>query len=499
MKKLVTSILLGAMVFAAVNVQARNVSEQEARQAAAYYLNYNTELSVKAADLVLVHQIDNMQLGVAESYLYNVGNQGWIIMSGSTAIEPVVAYSEEGLLPENYSELPSNMRWWVDNYSDMIGEVQVADIDQKFDDMQDWTDLINQTLDENAPKGSSIILVRTSWDQGSNDYPTYNLYCPQVNGAYCYTGCVATAMAQIIRYWECPKQGVGRRSYNWRNNGQLSMRFDTVFFDYDLMPSRLTDAYGNVVSGVTQAEIEEVAKLSYACGISVSMDYDPEGSGALSQKVVSAMGAYFRYTYGEQIYRNGTNDTSFIGRMRRDMIRKYPVYMSGGSSTGTDAHAAGHAWIASGYKIDTVNTNNEKMYYMNWGWAGSGNGWYNLVNNNMAISGMGYNFNTGQAIIAGVHPLSPDSTSVDFLDIPAFEDCTELYKPYPNPANLTVSLPYSINSASEMVIYGIDGNVVATRRLQAGEGSVVMNVSDMPAGIYIYRVGGKSGKFVVGR
>ena len=497
MKKLVTSILFCAMVFAAMNVQARNVSEQEARQAAAYYLNNNTDLSVKAADLVLVHQIDNLQLGVAETYFFNVGNQGWIIMAGSTAIEPVVAYSEEGTLPELYTDLPENMRWWVNGYSEMIGEVQEADAEQKFEDMEDWSDLLDERLDASAPKGTSILLVRTSWDQGSPNNPTYNLYCPQVNGQYCYVGCVATAMAQIMRYWQCPKQGMGRKSYQWTNSVTLAMKFDTVFFDYSLMPSSLTNAYGQIQPNVTQAEINEVAKLSYACGVSVAMDYGVDGSGSHSYKVVSAMGSYFRYTYGTQRERNGTNDTSFIGRLRRDLIRKCPVYMSGASTTGSDAHAAGHAWVVAGYKIDTVNTNNEKQYYMNWGWAGSGNGWYNLVNNNMNISSMGYNFNSGQAIIVGVHPQSADSTVIDFLDIPAFEDCTELYKPYPNPANLTVSLPYSINSASEMVIYGIDGNVVETRHLQAGNGNVVLNVSEMPAGIYIYRIGGKSGKFVV--
>ena len=65
------------MIFSAVGVQARNVSEQEARAAAAYYFSRNCDRSVKAADLTLVNQIDNMELGVAECYMYNVSNDGW--------------------------------------------------------------------------------------------------------------------------------------------------------------------------------------------------------------------------------------------------------------------------------------------------------------------------------------------------------------------------------------------------------------------------------------
>lgn len=498
MKKLVSSLLLGAMVLAFANVQARNVSEQEARQAAAHFYTISAGRYVTAADLSLVHQIDNMKLGVAECYMYNVDGEGWIIMAGSTAIDPVVAYSEEDHLPDTYSTLPTTVRWWIDGYAEMIGEVQVDDAARNLGDMEEWGELLRKDAEYTPKSRVSRVLVMTKWDQGLPNRPSYNMLCPQEDGLYCYTGCVATAMAQIIKYWGSPVQPTGSKRYVWayHDNQQITMRFDTIRFDYSLMPNSITNSYGYV--NVSEEEAYQVALLSYACGVSVKMDYDAyEGSGTQSTYVPDAMRYNFRYVKSSIISRNGTNDTAFIGRIRRNLLNACPIYMSGYSSTGNDAHAAGHAWVCCGYQIDDENPNNEKYYYMNWGWGGSGNGFFNLVSNNMNISSMGYNFTEGHRAIVGLYPASADSTQVNFLGIPEVEDNTELDAAYPNPATLTVTLPYEITSSAEMVIYTVDGKTVATRSLKPGKDSVKLNVSNMPAGIYIYRIGGKSGKFMV--
>ncbi len=182
--------------------------------------------------------------------------------------------------------------------------------------------------------------------------------------------------------------------------------------------------------------------------------------------------------------------------MRNDLLLRRPVYMSGASSTGGGADAAGHAWVCCGYRTD-----NNKMYYMNWGWNGGGDAFFNVYDNtstSMYISGYGYTFNLGQAIITGIIPPDPDSSAVDFMTpIRLVEDNTVLAPAYPNPAVFSVTLPYSVSSVAEMQIMSVDGKLVATRRLQPGSGQVTLDVSGMPAGIYIYRVGGQSGKFIV--
>lgn len=497
MKKLAISFLLGIMVFAAANVQARNVSEQEARQAAANYFSRNSGQKVNPTDLTLMHQIDNMELGVAECYMFNVANGGWIIMAATTCIDPVVAYSEENALPEDYTALAPGMRMWVAEYCEMIGEIQEADANGQAVEDDYWKTMFS-TEYANSPKTTNINLVSSQWDQGQPHRPSYNYYCPRTDDGYCYTGCVATAMAQLIRYWGCPVQPIGVKSYMWGNE-RISMRFDTIRFDYSQMPNKIINDNGTLMSTITAEQLHQVALLNYAAGVSVNMDYDAvDGSGTQSRFVVSAMHDYFRYTYGTQVSR-GTNgvDTSFIGKMRRNLIHSCPVYMSGKSSTDiNDPHAAGHAWLCTGYRIDTVYPSEENRYYMNWGWGSTGgNGYFNLVNNNMNTGS--YNFNVNQAAIFGVYPQSPDSTSIEFLGIPEVEDNTEIYDAYPNPATVSVSLPYSITSPAEMVVYTIDGKTIARRKLQPGTGSVKINVCEMPSGIYIYRIGGKSGKFMV--
>ena len=128
---------------------------------------------------------------------------------------------------------------------------------------------------------------------------------------------------------------------------------------------------------------------------------------------------------------------------------------------------------------------------MNWGWDGTGNGWYNLGTNYMPISGQGYNFKLSQKFING---MVPDSSYLDIADV---DGNSYLGKPYPNPAVSSVSLPYSTESATDLVIYNIEGSPVATYRVQAGEGKLEVRVDALPAGLYIYRMNSLAGKFIV--
>ena len=494
MKKLVISMLaFAAMLMPVCGAAARNVTVKEAATAGAYFMERNTmHDDLTAVDLVLVHQIDNMELGVAECYVFNVADWGWIIMAGNTAVEPVVGYSTESTLAD-WPELPSAMRWWVEGYAGFIGEVQADDAQKPFDDNDLWTALIDRTLTAAAKDGNpQVNFVSTTWDQGNPTSPTYNKYCPYDSSShrYSYVGCVATAMAQIARYYKYPVQPTGRAAYYTGSNSYyVALKYDTLRFDYSQMPNRLT-AYSSA------AQIHNVALLSFAMGAAVNMDYTPDGSGTQSNRVIGAMAGKFKYEEGTLTYRSQVSNTSYMNKLRYDMLRHRPVYMAGASSTQPDPNdrdAAGHAWLCTGYRTD-----NEKMYYMNWGWSGSGNGYFNVFDNQMYISSHGYNFNLAQEILTGVIPTSADSTDVDFnTGIPTVDDNTALAPAYPNPAMLTVTLPYTTTSAADLTVYSIDGKQVATRRLQPGKGEVTLCVDALEAGVYVYRLGGKSGKFIV--
>lgn len=482
MKKIVSALTVMALVLSASMAGARNLPEKEIKSAAAYYLSTFGHRYVDASDLELVYQIDNPDLGIPASCIFNVAGGGWIMMACNTATDPVIAFNDHCSL--EVKAMPANMKWWIENYTEMVIAVQNADAVESFADVDEWTELLDQTLTTPKVDGDpEHVLMYEEWDQGKGD--DYNLFTPVVNGEHCPVGCVATALSQIMHYYRFPVQPLFSTSYSW--NGQvLGIDFDTVQFDYSLMPNR-------IVSSSTMAQRREVSKLGSAVGIALHMSYGTDGSGAYTHNVPSNMVTYFKYKRGNLISRESNSDTNFVNQIRDELSHQRPVYMSGSSSVGSDEHAAGHAWVCCGYRDDRP-----AMYFMNWGWSTyltSANTWYNLKTNNMPI-GTRYNFNRNQRAIIGMYP-PEDSTHINVVGITEVDGSASVYAAYPNPATLTVTLPYSLKAAADMNIYSIDGKLVERRSLAAGEGAVELNVSNMPAGIYIYRLGGATGKFMV--
>ena len=489
MKKVISTLLVVAMAFSSTVAKADNISLQEAKAAAAYFMACTIGVDkLTAEDAILVHQIDNENLNIPAAYFFNIGGNGWVIMAGTTTIDPIIAYSEEGSL--EMDKLPANMMWWVNGYSDMVSEIQELDAKNNYPDHDLWVKLKNNNY-KGSTKDVQHNLMRSKWGQGDDNNPTYNLYCPQNSeGRYAVTGCVATALSQICNYYQSPKHPTGTARYWLRSrttdttmpNIQLKIELDTVTFDYSLMPDAPTNIYGSQTC--TDEEMRAVAFLNYAIGVAVKMAYSPDGSGAQSPTVVTSMNKYFKYTRGTQRYRSGNTDWDYVNAIRSELMNGNPLYMDGVSSTGSGADAAGHAWVCSGYKDEDTNS-----YYMNWGWNGSGNGWFNLGRNSMPITGHGLNFNLSQEAILDMHP-----TEVHGI---ADVDRTLLGSPYPNPAVQTVTLPFSTEIASDLVIYGIDGKKVASCHVQAGNGEVMVDVKGLPSGLYIYRLNSQSGKFIV--
>lgn len=491
MKKVISTLMLFVLVVSCFSVQARDISEKEAKSAAAYYMSvYSSIPDVKADDLVLIHQIINPDLDVPACFFFNVSDWGWIIMAGSSAVDPVVAFSDRcGNMDMN--NVPDNMMAWVNDYSGMIMAIQNADRKNQFPDVEEWQNLLKQKSVD-TPKGGEHYLMDEAWDQGQPNGHLYNSMCPQINGYYCYVGCVATALSQIIHYYKYPVQPFGYHRYDW-NGTVLRFDYDNTQFNYSLMPNRLTE-------NSSAAKKAEVAKLCYAVGVAMDMSYGIDGSGAYSANVPNNMATYFKYNVCTQVHReNQGRDTAFCGKIRRELMLNRPVYMSGASSTNNEgSDASGHAWICCGYRDDQPN-----MYWINWGWGGTDDGWYNLVTNDqtsMYLSNTHYTFNLRQSCMIGFIPPHADSSAVDFM--PHTEgiapvSTTQLKPAYPNPASYSVSLPYSTTTTDVLTVYSVDGRPVISQNVQAGDGVVTINIDKMPAGIYIYRLGGASGKFIV--
>ncbi|MBO7465520.1 MAG: C10 family peptidase, partial [Bacteroidales bacterium] len=225
-------------------------------------------------------------------------------------------------------------------------------------------------------------LLTTTWDQGKY----YNALCPMdVNGpdGHALTGCVATAMAQIINYWGYPVHGRGTHSYTHNDYGTLTVNYDSAHYDYANMPSVLT-------STSTAPQVNAVAKLMYDCGVAANMGYGPNSSSSFDVDARAGLINFFRFSsdlsFAEKVYFSTTEWTQLLCQ---NLAAKRPV-MYGGNGTG------GHSFVCDGYKPGGY-------FHFNFGWSGNSNGWYltNAVNPGL------HNFSSSQSALVG---LVPDST-----------------------------------------------------------------------------------------
>ena len=226
-------------------------------------------------------------------------------------------------------------------------------------------------------------LLTTTWDQG----PPYSLFVPDG----CLTGCTATAMAQVMKYWNWPVQGTGEHSYEW-NGYILSANFGETTYDWDNM----IDCYYCGVQA-TQEQREAVATLMWHCGVSVEMNYSPDWSGALL--FPSSLIDYFNYSDEMSMeYHNDYSDASWKAKLKDCLNLGRPLYYVGCSlSNGSICHA----FVCDGY-----DTN--EMFHFNWGWSGSSDGYYALGALN--VGGYGYQYNYTNQAIFNTHPSCDEPT-----------------------------------------------------------------------------------------
>ncbi len=197
----------------------------------------------------------------------------------------------------------------------------------------------------------------------------YNRQTPMLKGQHCLTGCVATAMAQIMTYYKYPEQcKPGTVKYtSGKNSIEVTYTFDGVTFDWSKIRHTYIPGAGH---DYTEEEADEVAKLMAACGAAVEMDYGLEGSGSLSQLVPNALVTYFGYHIGLEFENKSDflTDNDFHAAMIDEFKAGRPVYTSGANGEG------GHAYVMDGY-MTYQGAEAYPLFHFNWGWNGAGNEW----------------------------------------------------------------------------------------------------------------------------
>ncbi len=359
-----------ALTLAKNYISGSSITQKSAMVASQYSLAYT------AAD-------DEQQRGTTQNhfYIYNIGDdEGFVIISADTRTKSVLGYSNSGHFETE--NMPENAKEWLNGYSE---EIQYA-IDS-LPDVESKTYKALQALNQSAAtEVVAPLLGSIAYDQ---DEP-YNNNCPTYSGETCVTGCVATAMAQIMSYHRWPNTGNGSHSYTSRTHG---------FYKYANFSSSTYD-WTNILTyysgDETAAQKAAVALLMSDVGVSVEMDYDISsngGSGAYSSDVPDALYSYFGYDAGVQIYyRDYFSDSEWESKVKSELDEGRPVYYAGQSTSG------GHAFVCDGYDSNA-------LFHFNWGWSGVSNGYFELSALNPNSQGIGSSnggYNLSQKIVVGI-------------------------------------------------------------------------------------------------
>ncbi len=387
--KILTIFLLSVLVFPST-LFSQEVSVKEAQKVAKnfFYKNakFNKSKEYKTLELKLSHvEAEEQNL----FYVFEIANQdGFVITSAQSFAKPILGYSDQHNV--DFTNLSPELGFMLDYYKKQIqyGIKNKIKANSKVAVM--WKNLKTASQNRTSVTESVGPLLLTTWNQA----PYYNDMCPtNSSGEHAVSGCVAVAMSQIMKFYDYPKQGSGNHSH-----GDYS---GTVFHSSNINYANQTYEWGNMPTALDEPN-EEVAKLMYHCGQTVNMDWEVEGSGAMSANIEWALKDYFKYSSSTQLVsKDDYSNEAWEQLIRNEMDAKRPVVFAGVASGSN----VGHAWNCDGYQSDD---NGNYLYHMNYGWGGFGNGYFAL-NNLSAGSLPGGDpdyFDSSFRIIKGIKPES---------------------------------------------------------------------------------------------
>ena len=356
MKKHFLSLL--ALVIGMGMLQANPVSVSQAKYVGQQFVQANFEQSRQSDELTLVYT-GTSNRGEACFYVFNVGNNGFVMVSADDIYRPIVGFSDEGAFDaQNINpELGYMLGELISGRSGKLTSAPAPAVASEWDLVMNRGTLISR----NGGRPNTY-LVQTKWNQDS----PYNYYCPAGQGGpggRVYAGCVACAMSQMMKFWNHPIKGTGSHSYSYyvpgTGSGPWSANFGETTYDWDNMPVSINN-------NSPQVQIDAVATLMYHCAVSVDMMWSVEGSGAYSADVPVRISQFFNYTNAATYqYRDSFTYDAWAAKLKESFDMGWPVYYSGQSPDG------GHAFVCDGY-------NDADLYHYNWGWGGSGDGWFDF-------------------------------------------------------------------------------------------------------------------------
>ncbi|MBR4481551.1 MAG: C10 family peptidase [Prevotella sp.] len=307
-------------------------------------------------------------------YVFNDNaNNRFVIVSGDERQYETLGSSDYGILdPER---IPCGLLTFLEQYAD------------EYDYLQTQHELQNDPKVESKTRSSyssTSPLIKTKWDQGA----PYNNDCPYASGGRCITGCVATAMAQVLNYHQFPERGEGivKRIPGSNRLSSESLNLASKAFDWNSLANS-----EKVSTSSTTAKKNAVAYLMKACGYAVRMDYGTSqqgGSGAFPINIAPALVNNFGFDAKATYIQRNSNLSRWESLIQEELRNRRPIIYGGYGS-------GGHCFILDGYQASTGK------YYFNWGWSGANDGAFALTSLRPAS---GHNYTNNQTMVYGITP-----------------------------------------------------------------------------------------------
>lgn len=389
-------VTLGLILTIAISVMAEIRDVQEAASIAQQFVYSQQESPMPRAaaqPLKWAYTVEQPS-SVPAIYVFSRGtNKGVVLVSAEDRTRPILGYTDSGDWNE---QIPTNMQVWLQHYTEEIASLQnTASVASYQQGTPVVGNLQSSTSEDGLPSKVarvsqvaaseevvSPLLSAIQWNQGT----PFNKYCPTdpVNSyARCYTGCVATAAAQVMRAWQYPEAGTGSHSYTWKYGNKTLSRDFAHTYDWTNMRANYNGSY-------TTDQANAVATLMYDLGVASDMEYGGAsvgGSGTQTELVAIAMQTYFGYDKAMTCLRpDFMGEKAFEQAVAEELQANRPLLMSGSTE-----NREGHCFVCDG-----IDENG--LFHINWGWGGMQDGYFALSALDPDEQGMG-----GAASGAGFH------------------------------------------------------------------------------------------------
>lgn len=331
-------------------------------------------------DNALMRQVASRQLHIADASqldiissspsftVYSHDGKGFAIVSTDVEQPQVLGYSFDG----RYDATNENYRWWAEMMSEVLS-----------DESRSYRKAVATPSALGFPQ-SVAPLMTVAWGQG---YP-YNALCPSSNGNHCLTGCVATAMAQILYTLQTPRHGFGHRTIYYPAHNKMGQPVSAIFaddyYDWDAM----VDSYADTQTGETSRLA--VATLMRDCGIAADMQYGVSSSGAAHINAAEGLRKYMGIETAEWKERMKCGQDEWMSMVYSELSQGRPI-LYGGMDPNPLSGISGHSFVLHGY-------DESGKVYVNWGWDGMSDGYYDIA----LLNPMNYQFSSTQDMVIGI-------------------------------------------------------------------------------------------------